>query len=54
VYSISIADAKSGKPAKDTLIPGTSASGQLFVDPSKSTNAAASASNQPAGNSSAQ
>jgi len=33
VYNISIADAKSGQPAKDTLIPGTSATGQLFVDP---------------------
>ncbi len=35
VYAITIADAKSGHPAKDTLIPGTSASGQLVVDPSK-------------------
>jgi len=33
VYNITIADAKSGRPAKDTLIPGTSAGGQLFVDP---------------------
>jgi outer membrane protein len=32
VYSITIADAKSGQTPKDTLIPGTSASGQLFVD----------------------
>jgi len=31
VYNITIADAKSGNPAKDTLIPGTSATGQLFV-----------------------
>ena len=53
VYSISIADAKSGKPAKDTLIPGTSANGQLFVDPNKAGNAAASAANRPAENSSA-
>jgi outer membrane protein TolC len=42
VYSISIADAKSGKPTKDTLIPGTAANGRLFVDPAKSTNAASS------------
>jgi outer membrane protein TolC len=41
VYNISIADAKSGHPAKDTLIPGTSATGQLFVDPAKSTDAGA-------------
>jgi len=33
VYNITIADAKSGKVQKDTLIPGTSASGQLVVDP---------------------
>jgi outer membrane protein TolC len=32
VYNITIADAKSGHTPKDTLIPGTSASGQLFVD----------------------
>ena len=32
VYKITIADAKRGVPAKDTLIPGTSASGQLYVD----------------------
>ncbi len=32
VYNITIADAKSGRVPKDTLIPGTSASGQLFVD----------------------
>jgi outer membrane protein len=32
VYNITIADAKSGRPAKDTLIPGTSVTGQLFVD----------------------
>ena len=33
VYSISIADAKSGQRSKDVLIPGTSVTGQLFVDP---------------------
>jgi outer membrane protein len=37
VYSITIADAKSGHPAKDTLIPGTSVTGQLVVDPVKRT-----------------
>ena len=35
VYNITIADAKSGLPAKDTLIPGTSASGQLIGGPVK-------------------
>jgi outer membrane protein TolC len=40
VYKITIADAMSGHPAKDTLIPGTSASGALFVDPGKHSNAA--------------
>jgi outer membrane protein TolC len=33
VYNITIADAKTGHPTKDTLIPGTSVTGQLFVDP---------------------
>jgi len=37
VYNITIADAKSGRAAKGTLIPGTSAGGQLFVDPMKRT-----------------
>jgi len=32
VYNITIADAKSGHPAKDTLIPGTTTTGALFVD----------------------
>jgi hypothetical protein len=35
VYNISIADAKSGSRSKDVLIPGTSVTGQLFVDPAK-------------------
>jgi outer membrane protein len=35
VYNITIADAKSGKTPKDTLIPGTASSGELFVDPAK-------------------
>jgi outer membrane protein len=32
VYNITIADAKSGQTPKNTLIPGTSSSGELFVD----------------------
>lgn len=32
VNHITIAEAKSGRAAKDTLIPGTSVTGQLFVD----------------------
>ena len=32
VYNITIADAKSGQVPKDTLIPGTSAGGQLVID----------------------
>ena len=32
VYNITIANAKSGQTPKNALIPGTSASGQLFVD----------------------
>jgi len=35
VYNITIADAQSGHTAKDTLIPGTSVTGHLFVDPVK-------------------
>ena len=51
VYNITIADAKSGHAAKDTLIPGTSGTGQLFVDPVKqsASDAASTASNRPAG-----
>jgi outer membrane protein len=33
VFNISIADAKSGGIPKDTLIPGTSSSGQLIINP---------------------
>jgi len=44
VFNITIADAKSGHPAKDTLIPGTSATGALFVDPAKHPDSAASLS----------
>ncbi|HXC33978.1 MAG TPA: TolC family protein [Verrucomicrobiae bacterium] len=40
VYNITIADAKSGHATKSTLIPGTTVSGQLFVDPKKQTEAA--------------
>jgi outer membrane protein len=35
VYNISIADAKSGRPARDTLIPGTSVTGELINNPGK-------------------
>jgi outer membrane protein len=35
VYSITIADAKSGHSAKETLIPGTTVSGQLIAAPGK-------------------
>ena len=48
VFNITIADAKTGNVPKDTLIPGTSASGQLIVDsvtqPAASTAPAANAS----------
>jgi len=33
VFNITIANAKSGKNPADTLIPGTTASGELFIDP---------------------
>jgi hypothetical protein len=49
VYNITIADAKSGHPSKDTLIPGTSVTGQLFVDPVKRSEAAPAASTRPSG-----
>jgi len=49
VYNITIADAKSGRPAKDTLIPGTSVTGQLFVDPVKRADAAPAPSTHPSG-----
>jgi outer membrane protein len=35
VNNITVADAKSGTVPKDTLIPGTSSSGQLIVEPAK-------------------
>jgi outer membrane protein len=44
VYNITIADAQSGHPAKDTLIPGTSVTGQLFIDSVRASDAAAGAS----------
>src|SRR6202521_3404935 len=50
VYNITIADAKSGHPSKDMLIPGTSVTGQLFVDPVKQrSDAAPAASTHPSG-----
>jgi outer membrane protein len=54
VYNISIADAKTGQSAKDSLIPGTAVNGQLFVDPTKQSAASASAANRPAGNANTQ
>ena len=52
VYNITIADAKSGHTQKETLIPGTSASGQLFVDRVKlpMTSPAGTTDNSGAGN----
>jgi outer membrane protein len=47
VYNITIADAKSGTVPKDTLIPGTSASGQLIVDPAKQPAPSAAAASPP-------
>jgi outer membrane protein TolC len=49
VYSISIADAKSGSRSKDALIPGTSSTGQLFVEPVKRPDSAPTASAHPSG-----
>jgi len=49
VYNITIADAKSGHPAKDTLIPGTSVTGQLFVDRVKPSAAAPATSTRSSG-----
>ena len=49
VYNITIADAKSGHPSKDVLIPGTSVTGQLFVDPVKRSDVAPAASTHPMG-----
>ena len=56
VYNITIADAKSGRPTKDTLIPGTSVTGQLVVAPGKQSlsDAGATASNRASGAGSAQ
>jgi outer membrane protein len=49
VYNITISDAKSGSVPKDTLIPGTTASGQLVVVPVKqATPASADASSSSA------
>jgi outer membrane protein len=49
VYNISIADAKSGKATKDTLIPGTASSGELYVDPVKQVDEIRLLSNRPSG-----
>jgi hypothetical protein len=49
VNNITLADAKSGQPAKDTLIPGTSVTGQLFVDSVKRSDVAPAAASLPSG-----
>ncbi|MBZ5642344.1 MAG: TolC family protein [Acidobacteriia bacterium] len=49
VYNITIADAKSGKTSKDTLIPGTAASGKLYVDPARQADEVLLLSNRPSG-----
>jgi len=49
VYNITIANAKSGQTPKDTLIPGTSASGQLFVDRVKQPASSSASANGSAG-----
>jgi outer membrane protein len=49
VYNITIADAKSGQSSKDTLIPGTSVTGQLFVDPVKRSDTVPAAPARPSG-----
>src|SRR5579864_7395213 len=49
VFNITIANAKSGHSVKDTLIPGTSATGQLLVDRVKRSDAAPAASTRPSG-----
>ena len=49
VFKITIADAKAGKSPKDTLIPGTSAGGQLYVDPAKRAQELSLLSNRPGG-----
>jgi outer membrane protein TolC len=54
VYNITIADAKSGHPAKDTLIPGTSVTGQLFVEPVKRSGATTPDANDRSGAGNAQ
>jgi outer membrane protein len=43
VYNITIADAKSGRPAKDTLIPGTAPTGELIAEPLRNPDARATA-----------
>ncbi len=49
VYNITIADAKSGKSPKDTLIPGTASDGQLYVDRAKQPDELLLLSNSPSG-----
>jgi len=54
VYNITIADAKSGHPPKDTLIPGTATTGELFVDTVKHPDANLILSTPPSGAGNAQ
>jgi len=54
VFNITIADAKSGKAPKDTLIPGTSSTGQLYVKPGAGTDTASTSTGNPSGAGNAQ
>jgi outer membrane protein len=54
VYNITIADAKSGHQPKDTLIPGTAATGELFIDTVKHPGANLILSTRPSGAGNAQ
>jgi outer membrane protein TolC len=47
VYNVTIADAKSGSVPKDTLIPGTTAAGQLVVEPVKQAAPSSAAASSP-------
>ena len=54
VFRITIADAKSGGVPKDTLIPGTSTSGQLIANPATRSDAGGTLPGRPAGAGNAQ
>jgi len=49
-----LGDAKSGKTPKDTLIPGTSANGQLVVKPGTVSDSASTLNGSPSGAGNAQ